>query len=506
MPHPTRRETFGFGLGAGLTAALAPGAARALGPDTDFTVVLINDIYRMGALDGRGGFPKLAAIVKKERARGVPVLVCHAGDTLSPSLMSGIDKGRHIIELTNMIRPDVFVPGNHEFDFGQAVFRQRMSEANFPVFAANLRQADGTAIPGLQDSTILSLGPVEVGVVGITLPETPSKSQSGDWRFGPALDALRLEAGRLRAAGAAFIVAVTHTDRPTDEALVASRLAEVVLSGHDHDLALRYDGRTVFAESGEEGYHVTAIDIRLELLGQGRERRILWAPRFRIHDSSEVEPDPEVQAAVDRFEAELSQELDRPLGRTDTDLDTRVAAVRTSETAFGNLVADALRDATDAQVAITNGGGIRGNKHYPTGRILTRRDVLTELPFGNTMVLVEITGAQLRAALENGFLDVGRPSGRFPQVSGLTVTVAAAAPPKQRVTEVRIGTEALDPERRYRVAANNFMLGGGNGYGMLGEGRILIGATDGTLVSNAVMTYIRKSAPLTIETGRILIR
>ncbi|MFE1598633.1 bifunctional metallophosphatase/5'-nucleotidase [Methylobacterium sp. ID0610] len=506
MPHPTRRATFGFGLGAGLTAALAPGAAQALGPDTDFTLVLVNDIYRMGALDGRGGFPKLAAIVRKERARGVPVLVCHAGDTLSPSLMSGIDKGRHIVELTNMIQPDVFVPGNHEFDFGQAVFRERMAEATFPCFAANLRQADGSPIPGVKDSTLLDLGPVKVGVVGIALPETPTKSQSGDWRFGPALDTLRREAGRLRAAGAAFVVAVTHTDRPTDEALVASRLADVVLSGHDHDLALRYDGRTVFVESSEEAYYVTAIDIRLEMLGQGKERRIVWTPRFRVHDSSEIEPDPAVQAAVDRLEAELSRELDVPLGRTDTDLDTRISAVRAAETAFGDLVADALRDAAGAEVAIANGGGIRGNRLYPAGSVLTRRDVLTELPFGNTLVLVEITGAQLRAALENGFLEVGRTAGRFPQVSGLSVAVTAADPAGRRVGEVRVGGEPLDPERRYRVAANNFMLGGGNGYGMLAEGRTLIGATDGTLVANAVMTYIRKSAPLTIETGRIRIR
>ncbi|WP_018260868.1 bifunctional metallophosphatase/5'-nucleotidase [Methylobacterium sp. WSM2598] len=505
MPRPSRRETFGLGL-AGLSATLAGGPARAFGPDVDFTLVLVNDIYRMGARDGRGGFPKLAAIVKQERARGVPVLVCHAGDTLSPSLMSGFDQGRHIVALTNLIRPDVFVPGNHEFDFGQAVFRERMAEANFPVFAANLRQADGSRLPGLQDAEVLDLGGVRVGVVGIALPETPSKSQSGDWRFGPALETLRREAASLRAAGAEFVVAVAHTDRATDQALVASRLADVVLSGHDHDLALGYDGRTVFVESSEEANYVTAVDIRIEVRGTGQERRAIWVPRFRIHDSSAIEPDPEVQAAVDRLEAELSRELDLPLGRTGTDLDTRISTVRASESTFGNLVADALRDATGAALAITNGGGIRGNRLYRAGSVLSRRDVLTELPFGNTTVLVEISGAQVRAALENGFAEVGHPAGRFPQVSGLTVTVAAKAPVGQRVIEVRVGAEPLDPQRRYTVASNNFMLGGGNGYGMLAEGRTLIGATDGTLVANAVMTYIRTHAPVSIEAGRILMR
>lgn len=501
MTHPTRRET--IGLGAALTAALAADPAQARGPDVAFTLVLVNDIYRMQAVEGRGGFAKLAAIVKAERARGGPVLVCHAGDTFSPSLMSGFDKGRHIIDLTNRVRPDVFVPGNHEFDFGQAVFRERLAEATFPVLAANLRQADGSPVPGLRDTALLTLGGIAVGVVGIALPETPAKSQSGDWRFGPALETLRAGAGALRAAGADFVLAVTHTDRPTDEALVASRLADAVLSGHDHDLALHYDGRTVFAESGEEANVVTAIDIRV---AGRREGRLAWVPRFRVTDSIDVEPDPEVQAVVDGLQRQLSADLDRPLGRTDVSLDTRVAAVRAAETAFGDLVADALRAATGAALAITNGGGIRGNRLYPPGTVLTARDVLTELPFGNTTVLVEITGGQVRAALENGYAEFGHPSGRFAHISGMTVTVAPEAPVGERVTEIRVAGAPLDPTGRYTVASNNFMLGGGNGYGMLAEGRTLIGGTDGTLLSEAVVTYIRQSAPLSIATGRIRTR
>src|SRR5262245_5053211 len=107
------------------------------------TFLLTNDIYQMNEQvmsDGkaRGGFARLAAVVKAERAKSVPVIFAHAGDTLSPSLMSGFDRGAHIITLTNMIPPDVFVPGNHEFDFGKAVFLQRMGEAKFPLYAANL--------------------------------------------------------------------------------------------------------------------------------------------------------------------------------------------------------------------------------------------------------------------------------------------------------------------------------------------------------------------------------
>ncbi len=414
MTSPSRRQTLALGLGAGLAglAGASPAVARA--PDIDFTLVLVNDIYRMGAVDGRGGFPKLAAVIKAERAKGRPVLVCHAGDTLSPSLLSGIDQGRHIITLTNLIRPDVFVPGNHEFDFGQAVYLERMREAAFPVFAANMRRADGTPVPGTRESTILTLGGIRLGVVGIALPETEAKSQSGDWTFGPAVATLAREAAALRAAGAEMVLAVCHTDRATDEALVASRHADIVLSGHDHDLALRYDGRTAFAESGHDAEYVTALDIKAE----GSGPALTWSAAFRIHDTAEIEPDPEVQAVVARLEGELSRELDQPLGRVTNALDTRTGAVRQGESAFGDLVADALRHAAGAEIGLMNGGGIRGNRLYPAGTELTRRDVQTELPFGNTSVLVRISGATLLAALENGVSEIGRPSGRFPQISG----------------------------------------------------------------------------------------
>ncbi len=118
------------------------------------------------------------------------------------------------------------------------------------------------------------------------------------------------------------------------------------------------------------------------------------------------------------MEAELSQELDVVVATSDVEIDSRTASVRSQETAMGDIVADALRAATKADCAITNGGGIRANRLYPAGAKLTRRDVLSELPFGNTTVLVEITGADIKAALENGVSLFSERAGRFPQVSG----------------------------------------------------------------------------------------
>ena len=509
MSRPNRRQTLGLGLGAGLALGAGGGveAAPASPHEPTFTLLLVNDLYQMSEVDGRGGFARLAAIVKAERARGVPLLYAHAGDTLSPSLMSGFDRGAHIVELLNLAPPDVFVPGNHEFDFGPATFLKRMDEATFPVLAANLRDAAGGLLPGLRDRMTVTLGGIRVGVVGIALASTPEKSQAGDLRFGPEIAALSREAQALRAEGVDLVVGVCHTDRATDDAIVAARLVDILLSGHDHDLVLRYDGQTVMVESSYDAHYVTAIDVAANVTGTGKARRVTWRPSFRVHDSSTVTPDPETLAVVRRLETRLSGELDVPVGTIRAPLDSRIASVRVREASFGSLVADAMRAATGAEIALMNGGGVRGNRLYPAETTLTRRDILTELPFGNTLVTVALTGAQIRRLLEGTLSDWGRPAGRFPQVSGLVLTVDPAAPVGSRIVAMTVDGVKMEPDRTYTVASNDFLYDGGNGYGELARGRTLVGRTDGQLVANAVMTYIEAHAPLSAPAeGRILVR
>lgn len=510
MPSVTRRETFGLGLAGGLAVTFVSGGAKpadaAPAPAPTFTIVHVNDIYRMADVKGRGGFPKLAAVVKAERARGVPTLFTHGGDTLSPSLMSGFDKGAHIVTLTNMVKPDVFVPGNHEFDFGEAVYFERLKEANFPVYAANMTKADGSPIPGMKRSEIEELGGVKLGIVGLALEETPTMSQPGDLKFLPALEVLKTEAAALRAQGADLILAVAHAERALDDAIMRRRLVDILVTGHIHDLSIGYDGDVVHVESNEDANFVTAIDVAVTIKDDGKTRKVSWFPSFRIHDTTSVDPDPEVAAAVAVFEQQLSKDLDVDIGTTTTELDTRTSTVRSREAAFGDLVADAIRQSTGAEIAITNGGGIRADTIYPAGTVLTRRDIMTELPFGNTTVLVEISGADVRAALENGFSQMGTGAGRFPQVSGLELTVDPEKPAGSRVVSVKVGDAPLEADRLYKVASNNFMLAGGDGYKSLAEGKILIGATDGELLATVVMNYIAAAKTISPSgEGRIVI-
>ncbi len=500
----TRRLLLLGSAGLAMLASLPrPAAARS----TKITFVLVNDIYLMNEESGpdgrkRGGFPRLAAVVKAERARaaqsGGRVIFAHAGDTLSPSLLSGIDRGYHIIALTNMIAPDIFVPGNHEFDFGKDVFFQRMREATFALFAANMRTADGRPLPGFKDRAIIDIGGVRVGLTGAALTETPQVANPGDIRFSPLVAAIEEQAKALRGEGADFVCAVVHAPRSQDHELFARRAADLILTGHDHDLFVEYDGRTAIVESSHDAHSVTMIDVDIAI--DTREgRRAVWRPKFRIVDTADVAPDPDVLAAVRGFESELSKEFDVPVATLAVELDSRTATVRSGEAVIGNLFADAIRATTESEIAIINGGGLRGEKVYPPGSAMTRRDVFAELPFGNHVAVLEIKGDAVRAAIENGLSLLPRTAGRFPQVSGLRFEADLSRPAGRRVIAVRVGNAALDPGKTYRLATNDFMAQGGDGYTMFRAARVRVPGHDGPLMANEVMVYLRRLG--TVRTG-----
>lgn len=468
------------------------------------TLLLTNDIYKLDGAGDRGGFARLAGVVEVERAKGGNLLYAHAGDTISPSLMSSFDQGKHVIDLLNVAPPDVFVPGNHEYDFGRDVFLTRMAEAKFPVFAANLQDAAGQPLPGFAASKIYEFGEAKIGVVGLTADDSPVKSSPGDLKFLPTVETGVVEAAKLREAGADLVVAVAHANRAQDRALFDSRAFDVILSGDDHDLALWFDGKTVLAESKEEGEYVTAIDLAIDVEEKDGKRSVKWWPDFRIIDTAGVKPSAAAEAKTKEYEALLSKELDIAIGTTETPLDSRKATVRGEEAAIGNLVADAMRAATGADIAITNGGGIRGNKEYPAGAKLLRRDVLSELPFGNRTVLIELSGADVRAALENGLGQVEQAAGRFPQVSGLKAKVDLKQPAGSRVLSVEIDGKPLDPAATYRVATNDFLLRGGDGYVMFAKGTVLLGERDGQLLADQVMDFVAKAGKVAPQPeGRI---
>lgn len=473
---------------AALAAALLA-AGAGFGAPVELTIVHFNDLDRMEERGGQGGMARLAAVVKAERARGGHVLVTFAGDAISPSLLSAFDSGAHMIDLLNRLDLTAMAIGNHEYDFGPEVARQRFAEAAFPILGANNVDAGGRIIDGARASILVPVDRFRVGIFGLTTLAAAVTSSPGEVTFRPVEAVAAEQAAALRAAGADLIVALAHTDVAEDRALMAQGAVDLLLSGDDHLLRIDHSGDVLFAESGEQAEWVTIIDLWLDREDGGDGPQFVWSPSFRIVNTAQVEPDAEMAAAVAGYLDRLSADLDVVIGRTETALDSRRVTVRSGEAAIGNLFADAVRAATGADVAITNAGGIRGDRIYAPGAVLTRRDIVTELPFGDHTVVLQVTGRDLAAALEHGLGGIEDRAGRFPHLSGLSVTYDPGRPAGERVIEVRRGGAALDPDAVLTLAVNDFMARGGDGYDFADKPRI-VDRRAGRLMTSQVIDYI----------------
>ena len=527
------------------------------------TFIHVNDWDRMGGDNGRGGAARIAAAVKAERARaeaeGGLAVATFGGDMISPSVMSGIDRGAHMIDLANAVGIDLAVPGNHEFDFGPEVLRARLAESDAVWLAGNIDYRGLRGFPGTRATTMIEKAGYRLGFLGLLTPDTVEISAAGEnVTFLPQAEIAASLAAELRAAGADLVIALTHNRTSEDMDLLRRvRDIDIVLGGHDHELTAWYDGRQAILKAGSQGRYAGILRLTLDRIealpdrnspdavpgaspgavenavpgaspgaveaanaegGAGNRSRVTWTPNYDLRSTAGVEPDPDVAAMVAAYEAQLDRELGQVIGRTETELDTRGPVVRRGEAAFGNLLADALIAATGADVAITNGGGIRGGRVYPPGSELTPRMLISELPFGKATVVLALTGAQLREALENGVSRAEESDGRFPQVAGVRFAFDARRPPGSRITRIEVGRGAavgveaapggavpLYPARTYTVATNDFMHTGGDGYTVFQGAEVLIDAASGDTMANHLIEYVRTAGTVApVIDGRII--
>ena len=456
------------------------------------TLLGVGDVYNYSEEDGRGGFARLNAVAKAERAANPNTIYVFDGDMLSPSLQSGFDMGQNTIDFTNLEPFDLAVPGNHEFDFGPENFMEKMKASKYPWAAINITHADGSPIEGLGGVMMKEVGGLKVALIPVAQDTSPEVSSTGDLKFLPTVETGIAAAKQAREDGADIVVGVVQTNMENDRALMRSRAFDVILSGDDHSYATAYDGVTAYVETSIDGQFLTPIDLMVDVTETDGKRSVKWTPAFRFIDTASVTPDPEAQALADEYTAKLDATLNVEIGTTETEIDSRRNTVRAVEATMGNLITDAMRAQTGADIAIMNGGGIRGDRTYDAGAKLTRRDILTELPFGNVTVITELPGSQVLAALENGASQVEKGAGRFAQVSGVTLTLDPSAEPGARVSEVMVNGAPLEADKLYKVAVNDYILGGGDGYAALGGGKVVTNAGGGNLVANDVMAYVEK--------------
>ena len=483
-------STRAFTTVLGATALSAVLMTSAMAQTVSITILGIGDIYNFAEEDGRGGMARLNAIARAEREANPNFLYVFDGDMLSPSILSGFDQGQNMIDLSNIVPFDIAVPGNHEFDFGVENFLEKMADSNYPWAAVNITNADGSPVDGIGGTIMKEFEGVKVALVPVAQDTTPEVTASGDLVFLGTVETGIAAAKAARDAGADLVIGVVQTEMSNDRLLISSGEFDVILSGDDHSYATSYDGRTAYIETSIDGRFLSPIDLEVTIGEKRGKRNVTWVPNFRFIDTATVTPDPESMVLVNAFQKQLDESLDVEIGATTGPLDSRRNVVRGEEAAIGNLVADAMRWATGADVAMANGGGIRADRTYEAGTMLTRRDILTELPFGNVTVLSEITGQQILDAMENGVSRVEDGSGRFPQISGMSIIYDPTAPAGSRIVQLMIGDSEVDVNAVYKFATNNYAMGGGDGYGMLGGGRMLIDTGNGKLMANDVIDYI----------------
>lgn len=466
-------------------------------------------MHQIDQQEGKGGFPKLMSLLKQERAANPNTLTTFGGDLISPSILSALTQGSQMIELMDAVGLQYAVPGNHEFDFGPAVFAQHIKASEAVWLAANLRRVDGNPIEGIVDHAMVEIDGMKIGMFGVITPETVTLSSPGDvYLFSDPVATARSQVETLKAQGADFIVAFTHLDWEKDRDL-ARQVPGIglVLAGHDHIAASMFVGDTLLVQAGEEAYWLAVVDVVLEYVEKRGKKTLVTNYEWHMRSTLGVEGDAGIAAQVQAYNDLLDAKLNIVVGKTAMRLDTRRETVRTGESAFANVIADAMRVSVDADVALTNGGGIRGDTVYESGTDITRKMVLTELPFGNVTVKLEISGKVLLAALENGVAKVENIRGQFPHVSGMSYVFDPAQPVGHRIVSVKVGNEVLDPEAMYTLATNDYVARGGDNFGMLRGLKRLIDTSAGTLMASAVMHYIESRGTIAPQLeGRIATR
>ncbi len=248
--------------------------------DIEVGIVHVNDIHQIAPVDARtprSGLARLAGLVESLRREHPATLFVFGGDTLSPSIESGIFKGAQMMRAWNAMRLDFAVPGNHEFDFGPEVARERFAESRFPWLAANL--VAEPQLPMVRASALRELGGVRIGFLGLITPDTVTLSKPGpDIRFTGLLAAARRESAALRAQGAAAVVALTHNNLAEDREIAAAGVVDLILGGHEHHLITEVAGRTPIFKAGSDARDALHVRLRFERDGAGhRLAGLAWA-------------------------------------------------------------------------------------------------------------------------------------------------------------------------------------------------------------------------------------
>lgn len=481
-----------------------------------------------------------ATVVKTIRSEAHNNLLLDAGDVFSGTLYFTKYQGQADIDLMNMLGYNAMGLGNHEFDKGPTALAEFINKAAFPIINSNFDFSTEPALSSLfknsvgegsvgeslkasiYPAAIVDVNGEKVGLIGVTTEDTGEISSPGDRiKINDAFVSAASAVDMLEDKGIDKIIAISHLGWDKDKELAEQvEGIDIIVGGHSHTKPsdypavitdAQYNTPTLVVQANEYGKYLGRLDVDFDDVGLVKEYegRLIDVAAKDADGNYVYEEDQEFAEKLATYKAPLEELKNTVVGKTQVALDGARDNVRTKETNLGNLIADAMLEKASklggASMAITNGGGIRAS--IDEGDI-TLGEVLTVMPFGNTLVVLELTGEQIIAALENGVSQVEQKAGRFPQVAGLKFTWDPEKAVEQRIVDVKVktseGYSSINRSSRYLVATNNFMAGGGDGYTSFKEASKVIDI--GFVDYEVFKEYLQQNSPVNpVIEGRISI-
>ena len=444
------------------------------------TILHTNDTHgRLKADNSVIGIDTVAAI-KNNTENSILV---DAGDTIHGLPFVTLSKGQDAVDLLNAAGYEYIVPGNHDFNYGYSrlveLFKNSVTlksgENKLRLLASNIKK-DGKSVFESNNIKEMEVNgkTVKVGFFGIATEETAYKTNPNNVKgieFTSPIDAAKEQVAELEKQGADVIVALSHvgTDESSDptayDVINSVEGIDVYVDGHSHTTFKNGEdvNGTLLVSTGEYLSNLGKVEIELN---ENNEVVSATASLITKEEASKVTEDAKVAAKIAEIDKAQGEVLSEVIGTNTIDLDGDRNSVRFGETNLGNLITDAMMDETGADLAITNGGGIRAS--IKAGDI-TKGDVVSVLPFGNFIVTKQLTGAQIKEVLEFGVRSYGESLGGFPHVAGIKFVVDPSRAVGDRIISLTINGEALDMNKTYTVATNDFMAAGGDDYPCFGD-------------------------------------
>ncbi len=440
----------------------------------------------------------LSYLINEERAKNPDgTILLTAGDMFQGTPISNIFKGEPVIKMMNYLKFDAMTIGNHEFDWGQEFLQTWIKNSNFPYLAANILK-DGNYLPNVKPYVILERKGIKIAIIGLTTPETAyivKPDYVKDLTFIEPEKVLPNLIKEVRDKGAQLIVVLSHLGYDADKKLAENiQGIDVIVGGHSHTVVTKPTivRGTLIVQAGYNGIYLGVLDLKVQpetgiILDFTKDNELKT-----VFAGSENKYDTEVANLIETYNSQLKEEFSKVVGETLVDL------VRNynEESNVGNVICDAMLEASKAQIAFQNSGGIRID--IPKGKI-TIEQVYSLLPFDNVLVEMDLTGKDIldlleqSATLEKGIL----------QVAGIRVKYDMKRPVRSRVIEVFVNGKPLDPNRVYRVVTNDFLAVGGDKFTAFTRGKNI---TYGDMLRDVFVTYLKKHSPISPQVeGRSIV-